>query len=343
MRKFSGGILAAALTALCLGSGGTALADTKALEEAARKEGEVTWYVANIDARNAEAAGRAFTAKSGLKVNVVRAPSQVVFQRLTQDLSQNARNADVFGSVDVGNFVTLKSQGALMAYKPENAAKLLPAFQGLDKDGMFHANLASVMIIAYNNEKVKPEEAPKNWTDLIDPKWSGKIALGHPAFSGFAGNWAAQMYKLYGKSFLERLEKQKPQVGRSLFDAVNLVSSGERLITASPIAPILENADKGKPLSVIYPADGAILVATPSAVLKNAPHPNAAKLFMEFLLGPEFGEILVKARYEAMRADVKPLPGAKSITEIKVIRPTIEETTKGIPQVAELWRDVFGQ
>ena len=333
-------ILPAVLTALGIGS---ALADIKALEEAARKEGEVTWYVASLDARNAEAAGRAFTAKYGPKVNVVRAPSQVMFQRLTQDLSQKARNADVFSSVDVGNFVTLKAQGALLTYKPENAAKLLPAFQGLDKDGVFHANLASVIIIAYNKEKVKAEDAPKNWTNLLDAKWSGKIALGHPAFSGFAGNWAAQMNKLYGKAFIEKLEKQKPQVGRSLFDAVNLVSSGERLLTASPIAPILENADKGKPLGVVYPADGAILVATPSAVLKNAPHPNAAKLFMEFLLGPEFGEILVKARYEAMRADVKPLPGAKSVTEIKTIRPTIEETTKGIPQVAELWRDVFGQ
>jgi iron(III) transport system substrate-binding protein len=336
-------MLPALIVAACLGGSATAYADMKALEEAARKEGEVTWYVANLDARNAEAAGRAFTAKYGPKVNVVRAPSQVMFQRLTQDLSQKAHNADVFGSVDVGNFVTLKEQGALLAYKPENAAKLLPAFQGLDKDGMFNAVVASVIIIAYNREKVKADEAPKNWTDLTDAKWSGKIALGHPAFSGFAGNWAAQMSKLYGKAYIQQLEKQKPQVGRSLFDAVNLVSSGERLLTASPVAPILENADKGKPLSVVYPSDGSILVATPAAVLKTAPHPNAAKLFMEFLLGPEFGSILVKARYESMRADVQPLAGAKSVTDIKVIRPTLEETTKGIPQVAELWRDVFGQ
>ncbi|MPZ57441.1 MAG: extracellular solute-binding protein [Rhizobiales bacterium] len=343
MIKLNRRLALSALLAACVGGSTTALADMKALEEAARKEGQVTWYVASIDARNAEAAGRAFTAKYGPKVNVVRAPSQVMFQRLTQDLSQNARNADVFSSVDVGNFVTLKEQGALMAYKPENATRLLPAFQGLDKDGMFHSTVASVIIIAYNKEKMKADEAPQNWTNLLDAKWIGKIALGHPAFSGFAGNWAAQMNKLYGKSFLQRLEKQKPQVGRSLFDAVNLVSSGERLVTAAPIAPILENADKGKPLAVVYPTDGSILVATPSAVLKNAPHPNGAKLFMEFLLGPEFGGILVKARYEAMRADVKPLPGAKSVTEIKTVRPTIEETTKGIPQVAESWRDVFGQ
>jgi iron(III) transport system substrate-binding protein len=344
MTRLSGRLLVPTiLVAISLGSSSAALADMKALQDGARKEGEVTWYVASLDARNAEAAGRAFTAKYGPKVNVVRAPSQVMFQRLTQDITQKARNADVFSSVDVGNFVTLKGQGALMAYKPENATKLLDVFQGLDKDGMFQATIASVIIIAYNKDKVKADAAPKTWTDLTDAKWNGKIALGHPAFSGFAGNWAAQMNKLYGKAFFANLEKTKPQVGRSLFDAVNLVSSGERLLTASPIAPILENADKGKPLGVVYPSAGSILVATPSAILKNAPHPNAAKLFMEFLLGPEFGGILVKARYEAMRADVKPLPGAKSVTEIKIIRPTIEDATKGIPQVAEMWRDVFGQ
>jgi iron(III) transport system substrate-binding protein len=331
------------LTAGLIAAALPAKADVKALEDAAKKEGELTWYVASIDARNAEAAGRAFTAKHGVKVNVVRAPSQVMFQRLSQDLSQNVANADVFSSVDVGNFVTLKQNGSLAAFVPENAKQLLPAFQGLDPDGTFHATLASILIIAYNSEKVRAEDAPKSWTDLLDPKWKDKIALGHPAYSGFAGNWAAQMNKLSGKSYFERMEKQKPQVGRSLFDAVNLVASGERLLTASPIAPILETADKGKPLAVVYPAEGSILVATPSAVVKNAPHPNAARLFMEFLLGPEFNLILVQARYESMRADVKPLAGAKSVTELKIIRPTLDDTTKGIPAVAELWRDIFGQ
>jgi iron(III) transport system substrate-binding protein len=326
-----------------IGTSLPAAADIKALEQAARREGELTWYVASLDARNAEAAGRAFTAKYGAKVNVVRAPSQVMFQRLMQDLAQSTANADVFSSVDVGNFVALKERGALATYAPEAAREILPAFQGLDPDGTFHATIASVVIVAYNRDKVRGDEAPKSWSDMLEPKWSGRLALGHPAFSGFAGNWAAQMHKLHGKAFFERMEKLKPQVGRSLFDAVNLVASGERLVTAAPIAPILETADKGKPLAVSYPTEGSILVATPSAVLKNAPHPNAARLFMEFLSGPEFNEILVKARYESMRADVKPLPGARPVSELKLIRPSLDDTVKGIPAVAELWRDVFGQ
>lgn len=331
------------LASACLATTGIARADVKAIEPAAKQEGELTWYVASIDARNAEKAGRVFTEKYGIKVNIVRAASQIMFQRLEQDLSQRASNADVFSSVDIGNFIVLKKNGSLAAYTPENAKDLLPIFQNLDPEGYFHATVASVIAIDYNSDKVKPEDAPKSWTDLLDPKWANKIALGHPAYSGFAGNWAAQMFKLYGKQYFERIEKLQPLVSRSLLDATNLLSSGERLVTASPISPILEFKDKGNPLAIQYPTDGAILVSTPSGILKNAPHPNAARLFMEFLLGPEFNVILAHAHYETMRADVKPLPGAKSVADIKVIRPSLEDSLNGIPAVAELWRNVFGQ
>jgi iron(III) transport system substrate-binding protein len=336
-------VLPAILLAALVGSSLPAFADLKALEDAARKEGEVTWYVGSIDNRNAETAGKAFTAKYGVKVNVVRAASQIIYQRLSQDLSQKIANADVFSSVDIGNFVTLKNNKSLLQYKTETEAQLLEPFHNLDPDKFFHATVASVIVIAYNTDKVKGADIPRTWKDLLDPKWDGKLALGHPGFSGFAGTWAAQMQKLYGKAYLERIEKMRPQVSRSLQDAVGLLGSGERLVSPIPIAPIIESADKGNPLAIEYPSDGAIFVATPSGVLANAPHPNAAKLFLEFLQGPEFNQIMVKARYESMRADVKPLAGVKSVTDVKLIRPTIEDSVSGIPKVAELWRDIFGQ
>lgn len=336
-------IVPALLMALSLGTGNAAGSKNDALRAAARKDGEVTWYVASMGARAAEAAGLAFTAKYGVKTNVVQGPSQVVFQRLTQELAKGAHNADVFSSVDVGKFMTLKEQDALTPYVPANAAKLLPVFQGLDKDGAFHATIASVVAIAYNTDRVTADEAPQTWTDLLHARWSGQIALGHPAFSGFAGNWAVQMHNLYGRSYFDQLKQQKPEVSRSVLNAVKLVATGERAIAVVPVAPVLKYADRGKPLAVRYPSDGSILVSTPSAIVEGAPHPNAAKLFMEFLLGPEFGNILAAARYEAMRADVKPLPGATPVTEINIVRPTIAETTKGLPQVAKLWREIFGQ
>ncbi|HEU5017008.1 MAG TPA: extracellular solute-binding protein [Pseudolabrys sp.] len=337
------GFVTATLATMYFGPSFSATAEQSPLAQKAKSEGELTWYVGSIDAHTAQSAGHAFTAKYGVKVNVVRAASQIVFRRLMQDLGQGAANADVFSSVDIAHFIDLKSKSALAHYRPENAAEVLPQFQNLDPDGYFYATVASVIALGYNTKKVQADAAPKSWTDLLDAKWTDKIALGHPAYSGFAGSWAAQMFKLYGKSYFEKLAKLQPLVSRSLLDATTLLTSGERWLTASPIAPLMVSADKGNPIAIIYPSDGSILVSTPSGVMKNAPHPNAARLFMEFLLGPEFSRILVKARYETMRADVKPLPGVKSVADLKVIQPTAEDQIKGIPAVAELWRDTFGQ
>ena len=93
---------------------------------------------------------------------------------------------------------------------------------------------------------------------------------------------------------------------------------------------------------MVYPEDGAVLMVSPSGILKNAPAPNAAKLFMEFLLGKECNEIMVKQHQDSVNKHVKPLPGARSLSEVKTIRPTYEEIDKGIPEVKELFRDTFG-
>lgn len=335
-------VLCGAATALLVSSW-PVRADLRSIEADARREGQITWYVGSIDSRNAETAGQLFTARYGVKVNVMRAASQIIFQRLAQDLAQGAANADVFSSVDIAHFLDLKRKGRLMLYRPEGTSQLFPVFQNMDPDGYFHATVASVIALAYNTQKVTAADAPKSWKDLLDPKWTDKLALGHPAYSGFAGTWAAQMFKLYGKSYFEQLAKLRPHVSRSLLDATTLLGSGERLVTASPISPLVESADKGNPIAIVYPSDGSLLVTTPSGIMKDAPHPNAARLFMEFLLGVEFNQVLVKARYETMRPDVKPLPGVKSIDQIKVILPTVDDQTKGIPAVAELWREIFGQ
>src|SRR5436309_2121601 len=79
-----------------------------------------------------------------------------------------------------------------------------------------------------------------------------------------------------------------------------------------------------------------------SSIMKNAPAPNTAKLFMEYLLSKDANEIMVKFRQDPVNAQVKPLPGGKSIADVKTVRPTYDEIDKGIPEVKELFRDTFG-
>ena len=84
--------------------------------------------------------------------------------------------------------------------------------------------------------------------------------------------------------------------------------------------------DKGNPLAVVYPEDGALLMVSPSGMSKNAPAPNAAKLFMEFLLDREAAEIMVKS-HRSVNKRVKPLPGSKPLRD-QDVRPTTKRSTR---------------
>jgi iron(III) transport system substrate-binding protein len=79
-----------------------------------------------------------------------------------------------------------------------------------------------------------------------------------------------------------------------------------------------------------------------SGILKNAPAPNAGKLFMEYLLSREGNEVMVQQHQDPVNKHVKPMAGAKSIADVKTIRPTPIEIEKGIPEVKELFRETFG-
>jgi iron(III) transport system substrate-binding protein len=319
-----------------------ARADMKALEEAAKKEGELTWYVSHYTSEGAEELGAAFTKMYGIKVNVVRVTAQVAYQRVQQDIKNNQVICDVFSSTDLGHFVHLKAEGRLEKYVPEDASKISEVFRNIDPDGYFNTTSAGQVVISYNTSKVKPEDSPKKWTDLLDPKWKGKVSTGHPAFSGYVGSWVLMMRKVYGWEYFDKLEKNKPQIGRSINDTVTALNSGERLVAAGADGSTLFSAARGNPLAVNYPTDGSVLIIAPSGIMKGTKHLNAAKLFMEYLYSIEASEINVRNFGIPMRDEVAPPKGAMPISKVKILKPTIAEADKGIPEVIEQWRDTFG-
>ena len=336
--------LTAGLAALGAGaaSSRSARADTAALEAAARKEGTLTWYIAQVDGETAEVMGKAFSAQyPDVKVSVIRTTGQVAYERLLQDLKNDAPQCDVFSTTDIAHMPALMKRKALANYTPDNAASLAPAFQGLGQDGYWYPNHSTLMLIIANTQHVKPEEAPKNWPDLLDPKWKGRVAFGHPAFSGYVGVWTVQMRKLYGWDYFDKLAKNNPRIGRSGNDPITLLNAGECVTGLGPLATALLTASKGNPMQVIYPTDGSVLCTGPSGVLANAPHPNAARLFMNWLLSKQCAQVMADNFQTPVRDDVPPEPGAKPLSEVKLLRLTTDEIAKGVPEVIEQWRDTF--
>jgi iron(III) transport system substrate-binding protein len=317
--------------------------DEAAKLAAAKKEGKVVWYVSMFDIGTAEEVAKAFEARyPGVTVEVVRATAGVIYQRVLQEAQAGVFADDVFSSTEEGHYLHFKDQKLLRPYLPVGADKVLPRFQHIDPDNDYQVASVGVMLLLRNTQKVSEGEAPKNWKDLLDPKWKDKIAFGHPAFSGYIATWVLALKDLYGWDYFKKMAAQNPLIGRSANDAITELDSGERVVAAGPDATTLKSKNKGNPIDIIYPTDGSVFMTAPSAILAKAPHPHAAELFMDFFMTKEYSQVLVKNGFSPLRPDVMPPKGLQPLAKVKLLRPPAQELKIQIPKVIEEFRNTFG-
>ena len=345
-RRFLGAAASAVIASPVVVASGRAQDEAayfKDLHEKAKKEGEISWYLTHWRTETAERVGNLFMQTwPGVRCNVVRSTGQVLFQRLNQEFKARVPVCDVFSSSELGQYVTLKKARQLMRFEPKNQVHCLPAARDYDPEHYFAITDANTTVMAYNTDLVKAAEAPKNWTDLIDPNRKNQVAVCHPGFSGSGGGWVVTMEKLYGWSFFEKLKANAPLVTRSIIDTVNVMATGERKVGIGPGSLTVNLAAGGRPIATVHPADGTILGFGPSGILSTAPHPNAARLFVEFLLSREVGEIAASEHQVPVRYDVEPKPGIAKLGTMKGLNKSPEELSEKLPDLIEKWRDLFG-
>jgi iron(III) transport system substrate-binding protein len=298
-----------------------AAAVTPELIEAARKEGAVNYYT-SIDLPLAEKVAKAFEDKyPGISVQVERSGAERNFQRIGQEYASRVFNVDVVNSSDAAHFIVWKRDGLLAAYVPEDVAKYYPAAHK-DPDGMFASFRVWLSIIAYNTNLVKAEGAPKSFADLLDPKWAGKIVKAHPGYSGTIMTATFQMARDLGWGYFEKLAKQRVLQVQSSADPPKKLALGERAVQADGNEyNIFELKEAGRPVEPVYATEGSPLIVGPNGVFKNAPHPNAARLFQSFCFTPQAQQLIVDAGgLRSMHPQVKEKPGRKPFRDIKVMR-----------------------
>ncbi|MDQ8729755.1 extracellular solute-binding protein [Bradyrhizobium sp. LHD-71] len=309
----------------------------------AKGEGELTWYIGHWRTETAERIGGMFSELyPGVRCNVVRATGQVLYQRLTQDMRAKVANCDVFSSTDLGQYVSLREQKLLLPFKPRRLVECEPLARDFDPTHQITITDANTTVMCYNTNLVKAEDAPKRWTDLLDPKWMNQVAVAHPGFSGAMGGWVLTMTNLYGWEYFEKLKANKPFVGRSLVDPPTSIGSGERKVGIGPGNLTLNLAAKGTPLQTVYPDDGTIIGFSPTSILTSSVRPNAAKLFVEFLLSREAQTAATKEFTTPTRLDVQPQPGVSRISERKGLTRDADQLHRELPELIEKWRDTFG-
>src|SRR5579871_1031068 len=294
---------------------------TPELIAAARKEGKVAFYSA-MDLPVSEKLARAFEAKySGMAVRVERSGSERIFQRVAQEMASNIHACDVINSADASHFIAFKREGWLAPFVSDEMAQQFPGLYR-DPDGLFITTRVWLSSLGYNSELVKPEDAPKSFADLLDPKWTGKIVKAHPAYSGTIMTATFQIVRDLGWEFLEKLAKQKVMQVQSSTDPPKKLALGERAIMADGNDyNLVQLKEEGQPVEVVYPTEGTPLVTGPSGVFKAAPNPNAARLFQNWMHSLEGQQVLVDfAAQHSVHANIVERPGRKKLSEIKLLK-----------------------
>jgi len=315
---------------------------TPELIEAAKKEGKVTYYTA-MDLSVAEPMAKAFEAKyPGIKVAVERTGAERLFNRIGQEVGSNIRRVDVANSSDAAHFIVWKRQGWLEPFLTPDMAENLPADQR-DPDGAFVNQRTHLSTIAYNTKLVKPEDAPKGFVELLDPKYSGKLVKGHPGYSGTIMTATQQLAKALGWEYFEKLSKQKVLQVQSATEPPKRIEAGERAIAVDGSDYLFWMAkERGSPIEVVHAVEGTPQVSNPMAIFKASPNPNAARVLVGWIMSPEGQQFIVNVsgQYPANRL-VKAKEGRPALASIKTLPEEPAEVEKQADEIKTRYQRYF--
>jgi iron(III) transport system substrate-binding protein len=294
---------------------------TPALIEAARKEGKVSYYSA-LELNVAERLAKAFEARyPDIAVQVERSGAERIFQRIAQEQASGINAVDVANSTDPAHYLDWKARDWLAPYVPDDVAKYFPADQ-VDPDGLYATSCGWIEAIGYNSSLVKPEDAPKSYADLLDPRWQGKIVKAHPGYSGAIMTATFVLARELGWGYFEKLAQQKIMQVQSAADPPKKLLLGERAVMADGNDyNLLLAKDQGKPVEVVYATEGSPLIIVPSGIFRNAPNPNAARLFQSYFFSAEGQQLLVENfAHRSFHAQVEEKPGHPKLVSMKLLK-----------------------
>ena len=246
-----------------------------------------------------------------LNVTWFQGGTEKVKTKIAGEIKAKKIGADVLMVADPSYYLALQKDNLLLDYISPNQKAVVA---DKDKNGAWTAVRISNMIIAYNKDKLKPEDAPKSWKDLTDPKWKGKIAMPNPMLSGTAYVAVGALADKYGWEYFDKLKANGIRVEEGNSAIQNKLLTGEYAAAMILEENILKlAATKHEPLKVVYPSDGIICVPSPIAIFNTTKNQEGSKALVDWWLSKEGQEAVVKGWMHSVRDDVQPPEGAPAL------------------------------
>jgi iron(III) transport system substrate-binding protein len=318
------------------------------LYEGAKAEGRVAWWATINSGKDIDTFTKAFGEKyPGIKIDYYEASEDVVAQRVIQEHQAGKNNVDVF----VGTAYTpLKQAGVLADLSGLIEPPSWPESQfNPPKDAAYYAY--TVTTWAYNTNNVKASEAPKNYEDLLNPRWKGKIALeAKMDVFVFGTDLPAYGGKIQGMrpeakwvDYLKQLKGQNPHIEKGNTVVMTKLIAGEYDVAFVYLHQLMPRQKEGAPVDQA-PFDRGYSFPSQGYVAKDAPHPNAGRLLLRWWSGPDGQKVS-----DQIRPSSNPSAGANTSTskflEQKGAKVSIAgfELQDALPQLAKEYQATIGQ
>ena len=310
--------ISAALAAFAALSAGAAPGRAQSLDELyskAKVEGALAFYAGGPTAPW-ETRAKAFNERyPGIAVSIGGGFSNVLDKKIDAQIAAGKLEVDAAILQTLNDFARWKAAGSLLLFKPDGFDAIDATFK--DSDGAFWATMIIVVPYMINTRKVSAADVPNSALDFLAPRFHGRMVTPYPADDDVTLWIFDHIVQKYGWSFMDRYMAAKPNFIQGHLGAQRSIAAGDNWVSFDSIFDIttaLKRQDQ--PVEVHFPeADALPIWPLSAAIFKDAPHPNAARLFFSWLLAPEQQ---AKLSSWSPRADVAPPAGYRPILSYTV-------------------------
>ncbi|MSP00900.1 MAG: extracellular solute-binding protein [Acetobacteraceae bacterium] len=331
MKFWKAGVVAAMTAALPLGAAFAAACDnprqmtgfkTCANVEQAEKEGALTVYSPDPETNQMSLSNAFMATFPKIKVTYLRLQTGALYAKLMAERQAKSYLVDVLTLSDMTFALDFQKRGGWSRYESTELAPFKPEHKSAPP-GYFMWTGIVIAGIAYNPTTVKPADAPKSWKDALDPKWKDAINV-KVSNSGLQHATWVMLKQTIGEDYWKQFASQNARAFDSYVQQFDRTVSGQDMVIhTAQYSGYLQFKAKGAPIAFVNPTEGVIAMPIVTGAVDQAQHPEAAKLYMDWLIGIPGQEAYVKATsLFSTRADVNPPPGGEPITTFKQLIPT---------------------
>jgi ABC-type Fe3+ transport system substrate-binding protein len=251
----------------------------------------------------------------GIKVALTGGLSNGLNRRIEQQLANKRMETDLAIFQTIQDFVRWKKAGALLLFKPEGSDAIDPAYK--DEDGAFTAVSVNTVVYAYNTARVPAAEVPKSALDFLKPLFQGQLITTDPTEDDAGLSAFNMVVERYGWDYMDKYMARQPTFVTSGHAAVsNAIAAGEKLATFDSTSTTPRLKAQGQPIEPVFSQiDPTPVFLVGAAIFKDAPHPNAAKLYLTWYLAKEQQS---RTGTFSPRADVPPPPGMSPLSSYNI-------------------------